>query len=62
MNDKTLMDSHRSNIYSNFLMHWKYIKREKVGDKWKYTYKDDKKTSATGKTSNVEVSDLEIES
>jgi len=24
------------------LMHWKYIKREKVNGKWKYTYTDDK--------------------
>ena len=62
MNDKNLMQRHNSRVYDNFLMHWKYVKREKVGDKWKYTYKDDKKTSTTGKTSNVKVSDLEIES
>lgn len=41
MDKKDLISSHRSNVYDNFLMHWKYIKREKVGDKWKYTYKDD---------------------
>lgn len=41
MDKKDLISSHRSNVYGNFLMHWKYIKREKVGDKWKYTYKDD---------------------
>ena len=23
------------------LYHWKYIKREKVDGKWRYTYKDD---------------------
>lgn len=46
MNNKNLSDTHRSNIYSNFLMHWKYIKREKDGDKWKYTYKDDNVTTA----------------
>ena len=62
MDDNNLMQRHNSRIYDNFLMHWKYIKREKVGDKWKYTYKDDKKASTTGKTSNVKVSDLEIES
>ena len=62
MDKKDLISSYRSNVYENFLMHWKYIKREKVGDKWKYTYKDEKKTSTTGKTSNVDISDLEIES
>ena len=41
MDKKDLISSHHSNVYGNFLMHWKYIKREKVGDKWKYTYKDD---------------------
>lgn len=25
----------------NSLQHWKYIRRERVGDKWKYFYKDD---------------------
>lgn len=62
VDDENLMQRHNSRIYDNFLMHWKYVKREKVGDKWKYTYKDDKKTSTTGKISNVDVSDLEIES
>lgn len=32
---------HRSNIYNNYLMHWKYIKREKVNGKYRYIYKDD---------------------
>lgn len=49
MDKKDLISSHRSNIYDNFLMHWKYIKREKVGDKWKYTYKDDAVTDARTK-------------
>ena len=49
MDKKDLISSHRSNIYDNFLMHWKYIKREKVGDKWKYTYKDDAVTNAQSK-------------
>ena len=34
MDKKDLISSHHSNVYGNFLMHWKYIKREKVGDKW----------------------------
>lgn len=49
MDKKDLISSHRSNVYDNFLMHWKYIKREKVGDKWKYTYKDDAVTDARTK-------------
>ena len=49
MDKKDLISSHRSNVYGNFLMHWKYIKREKVGDKWKYTYKDDAVTDARTK-------------
>lgn len=58
MNDKTLMDSHRSNIYSNFLMHWKYIKREKVGDKWKYFYDDGKKTEAAANEAKTTVKQI----
>ena len=49
MDKKDLISSYRSNVYDNFLMHWKYIKREKVGDKWKYTYKDDVVTNAKSK-------------
>ena len=49
MDKKDLISKHRSNIYDNFLMHWKYIKREKVGDKWKYTYKDDSVIDARSK-------------
>ena len=49
MDKKDLISSHRSNVYGNFLMHWKYIKREKVGNKWKYTYKDDAVTDARSK-------------
>ena len=49
MDDENLMQRHNSRIYDNFLMHWKYIKREKVGDKWKYTYKDDAVTDARTK-------------
>ena len=49
MDKKDLISSHRSNVYGNFLMHWKYIKREKIGDKWKYTYKDDAVTDARTK-------------
>ena len=49
MDKKDLISSHHSNVYGNFLMHWKYIKREKVGDKWKYTYKDDAVTDTRSK-------------
>ena len=41
MDDKNLKQRHNSRIYDNFLMHWKYTKREKIGDKWKYYYDDD---------------------
>lgn len=58
MDNKTLMDSHRSNIYSNFLMHWKYIKREKVGDKWKYYYDDGKKTEASANEAKTTVKQI----
>lgn len=56
MDEKDLTTLHHSRVYDNFLMHWKYIKREKVGDKWQYTYKDDLKTAtntATAKIKNV---------
>lgn len=38
MNDKNLTQAHHSQVYDNFLIHWKYLKREKVNGKWKYTY------------------------
>ena len=47
MDKKDLTPSYRSKVYDNFLMHWKYVKREKVGDKWKYYY-DDNKARANG--------------
>ena len=53
MDKKDLISSHRSNVYDNFLMHWKYIKREKVGDKWKYTYKDDLKNASNAATDKI---------
>jgi hypothetical protein len=31
----------RNDSAQDSLQHWKYIRREKVGDKWKYFYKDD---------------------
>ena len=56
MDDKNLTQRHNSRIYDNFLMHWKYIKREKVGDKWKYTYKDDDVGKAQKKPTDVKSS------
>ena len=53
MDEKDLTTLHHSRVYDNFLMHWKYIKREKVGDKWRYTYKDDLKTAANAATAKV---------
>ena len=53
MDDKDLTTLHHSRVYDNFLMHWKYIKREKVGDKWQYTYKDDLKTAANAATAKI---------
>lgn len=53
MNEKDLTTLHHSRVYDNFLMHWKYIKREKVGDKWQYTYKDDLKTAANAATAKI---------
>lgn len=53
MDEKDLTTLHHSRVYDNFLMHWKYIKREKVGDKWRYTYKDDLKNAANAATAKV---------
>ena len=53
MNEKDLASLHHSRVYDNFLMHWKYIKREKVGDKWKYTYKDDLKNASSAVTDKI---------
>ena len=53
MDEKDLTTLHHSRVYDNFLMHWKYIKREKVGDKWRYTYKEDIKTAANAATAKV---------
>lgn len=46
MSDKNLMQRHNSRIYDNFLMHWGYVKREKINGKWRYWYENPK----TGKT------------
>lgn len=53
MDEKDLTTLHHSRVYDNFLMHWKYIKREKVGDKWQYTYKDDLKTATNATTAKI---------
>ena len=48
MDNKDLIHRHNSRIYDNFLMHWKYVKREKIvgakkgENKWKYFYKNNK--------------------
>lgn len=48
MDKKDLISTHNNRVYDNFLIHWKYIKREKIigtkkgENKWKYFYKDDK--------------------
>lgn len=69
MNDKNLTQSHHSRIYDNFLMHWKYIKREKVDGKWRYTYEDDnsaasqikRDTMAAEKKASAEAEQKEVE-
>ena len=53
MDEKDLTTLYHSRVYDNFLMHWKYIKREKVGDKWQYTYKDDLKTATNAATAKI---------
>ena len=53
MDEKDLTTLYHSRVYDNFLMHWKYVKREKVGDKWRYTYKDDLKTATNAATAKV---------
>ena len=53
MDEKDLTTLHHSRVYDNFLLHWKYIKREKVGDKWQYTYKDDLKTATNAATAKI---------
>ena len=48
MDKNDLFSAHNSQVYNNFLVHWKYIKREKITgtkkgeNKWKYFYKDNK--------------------
>lgn len=60
MSEETLTDTHRSDIYSNFLIHWKYIKREKIvgakkGEKqWRYFYKDEKEIDPETKLDSSE--------
>lgn len=55
MDSRKITDVHNSKVYDNFLIHWKYIKREKIpgakkGEKqWKYWYKDDEKRSNSAK-------------
>ena len=44
----------------NSLQHWKYIKRVKVGDKWKYFYKDDEKDKGSSTTTNVKKTDRQL--
>lgn len=46
MGDKNLTQRHNSRVYDNFLMHWGYVKREKINGKWRYWYENPK----TGKT------------
>lgn len=47
MNKDDLSSAHYSKVYDNFLMHWKYIKREKIQgakkgeNQWRYYYKED---------------------
>ena len=53
MDEKDLTTLHHSRVYDNFLMHWKSIKREKVGDNWQYTYKDDLKTATNAATAKI---------
>ena len=48
MDKNDLISAHNNQVYNNFLVHWKYIKREKITgakkgeNKWKYFYKDNK--------------------
>lgn len=44
----------------NSLQHWKYIKRVRVGDKWKYFYKDDEKDKGSSTTTNVKKTDRQL--
>lgn len=41
MDSKKITSTYHRNVYDNFLIHWKYVKREKVNGKWKYYYKTD---------------------
>ena len=58
VDDKNLTQRYNSRIYDNFLMHWKYVKREKVGDKWKYYYDDGKKTEASANEAKTTVKQI----
>ena len=54
--------NHNQQVYGNFLIHWKYIKREKIAgakkgeSQWKYFYKDDttSKTTANNEPSKTD--------
>lgn len=59
LDDKNLTQSYHSQVYDNFLAHWKYIKREKKNGKWVYTYENSKGGSTTKKKSAVDkINDL----
>ena len=53
MDNKSLQESHNSRIYSNFLVHWKYVKREKIQgakkgeNQWKYFYTEVSKSDSS---------------
>ena len=59
MESRRTTQAHYSNIYDNFLTHWKYVKREKVNGAWKYTYeksntsKNDARKSVVDKINNL---------
>lgn len=55
MDDKNLMQRHNSRVYDNFLVHWGYVKREKINGKWRYWYENPKTGKIIGdKPSNGE--------
>lgn len=55
--NEDLKHSHHGRIYDNFLMHYKYVKREKIAgakkgeNQWKYYYKDDDERTNSAKES-----------
>lgn len=50
------------NYDNNYLMHYKYIRKTKVNGKWRYYYKDDKKSDSQPQVSSEYAAEVEFNS